>query len=111
MFCIPQDGSELAKVEIGRQAAIFGNATRAICWMSGVEDLEGVQWAVTWVAMAFAHCEDPGNDDRNNDAFLLVDAATRPYPGIGARGVLSANASKKYDTPAPWRLVISIRNG
>lgn len=85
LLCIPQDGSELAKIEIGRQAAIFGNATRAICWMSNIHDLAGLQWAVTWLAMGFARHEANLKDEQVDGAFMLVDSMARKSPGIGVR--------------------------
>ena len=100
LFCIPQDGSELAKIEIGRQAAIFGNATRAICWMSNIDDLTGLQLAITWLAMAFARHEDNLNDRQIDGAFMLVDSMTRKCPGIGFREGIFSTTIPRQETLA-----------
>jgi hypothetical protein len=49
LFCIPQDRSELSKIEISRQAAIFGGAYRAIAWLNYVDGWKGLNLALEFM--------------------------------------------------------------
>jgi len=53
LLCIPQDRSERAVVEISRQAAIFGAASRAVVWLNDIDDWSGVQAAIQWLAAEY----------------------------------------------------------
>jgi hypothetical protein len=53
LFCIPQDRSPLALLEISRQAAIFGTASRAACWLNTITDWKGLRAAVQWLSIVF----------------------------------------------------------
>lgn len=50
LFCIPQDRSPLGDVEISRQAAIFGEATKAIVWLNDITEWTGIQGGLQWLA-------------------------------------------------------------
>lgn len=51
LFCIPQDGSERASIEIARQATIFGNATNVVSWLNHISDWSGMRLAVEWLSL------------------------------------------------------------
>ena len=50
LFCIPQDRSELSKIEIARQAAVFGGAYQAIAWFNYIEEWNGLLHALDYMA-------------------------------------------------------------
>ncbi|KUI59638.1 hypothetical protein VP1G_06882 [Cytospora mali] len=102
LLCIPQDRSELAQVEISRQAAIFGNAKLAICWMSSIGHLEGLRWAITWLAVTYAHLESGGTSDERMDSVMnVVDHITRSFPGLGVPESLPMEVRFKGLVPGP----------
>lgn len=47
LFCIPQDGSKLAGIEISRQADIFRNSTKSALWLNDIESWDALSNAVT----------------------------------------------------------------
>lgn len=53
LFCIPQDGSELANVEIARQSAIFRNASSSVVWLNDVETWHTLPDVIAWLALSF----------------------------------------------------------
>lgn len=53
LFCIPQDRSELARNEISRQAAIFGEAAQPICWLNSITNWKGLRAAIHFLALRF----------------------------------------------------------
>ncbi|KAG8526664.1 uncharacterized protein KY384_008093 [Bacidia gigantensis] len=59
LLCIPQDGSELADIEIARQAAIFGGATRATIWLNDIDDWSGIQLGLQWLALQYLQVSAP----------------------------------------------------
>ena len=63
LFCIPQDYSRIAEIEIARQAAIFRSANRALCWLNMMDDWSGLRAALHWLALrGLAYEFGPGND-------------------------------------------------
>ncbi|KAF2122746.1 hypothetical protein BDV96DRAFT_561309 [Lophiotrema nucula] len=53
LFCIPQDGSELATTEIARQHTIFKNSTVAAAWINGVSSWEIEASAIEWLSLSY----------------------------------------------------------
>jgi hypothetical protein len=51
LFCIPQDRSERALLEIARQAEIFGNATAVVAWLNEITDWTGLRKTVEWLSL------------------------------------------------------------
>ncbi|KAG8529119.1 uncharacterized protein KY384_005754 [Bacidia gigantensis] len=74
LFCIPQDRSERALLEIARQAAIFGNAEFAVAWLNDAIDWRCLRSATKWFSQSYlrkqslAQCsEDQATIELNND--------------------------------------------
>ena len=53
LFCIPQDRSKEAQVEISRQAAIFAGAACSVVWLNEVETWNGVDNALHWLSLGY----------------------------------------------------------
>ncbi|KAI0454256.1 hypothetical protein F5B21DRAFT_246197 [Xylaria acuta] len=53
LFCIPQDGSHRAQLEIANQAAIFRRSKRCIAWINDVESWDTLQSALDWLALKY----------------------------------------------------------
>lgn len=53
LFCIPQDRSPIALVEISRQAGIFRCAKACMVWFNDVQCWTGVSAAVRWLSMKY----------------------------------------------------------
>ena len=53
LFCIPQDRSPIALVEISRQAGIFRGAKSCIVWLNDVRGWTGVSAAVQWLSLKY----------------------------------------------------------
>jgi len=53
LVCIPQDGSELSKREISRQATIFREASCAIMWLNNIERWEHLPAVLKWLCAKF----------------------------------------------------------
>ncbi|CAK4034565.1 Hypothetical predicted protein [Lecanosticta acicola] len=51
LFCIPQDGSELGRAEIARQAQIFQNAEYVVAWFNDVESFASLREALVIMAL------------------------------------------------------------
>ena len=50
LFCIPQDRSERALIEISRQAQIFGNAMVVVAWLNDINDWTGLRRTIMWLS-------------------------------------------------------------
>lgn len=53
LFCIPQDGSELADMEIARQSTIFRNSSSSIVWFNDVEAWQTLPGVIAWLSLKF----------------------------------------------------------
>lgn len=53
LFCIPQDGSDVADVEINNQASIFRGSSRCIAWIHDIKSWDGVQKALDWWSLRY----------------------------------------------------------
>ncbi|KAL9064114.1 MAG: hypothetical protein Q9161_009085 [Pseudevernia consocians] len=53
LFCIPQDRSPIALVEISRQAGIFRGANSCMVWFNDVQCWTGVSAAVQWLSIKY----------------------------------------------------------
>jgi hypothetical protein len=53
LFCIPQDHSERAKIEISRQATIFREASFTIMWMNDIAEWKYLPAAIEWMCLVF----------------------------------------------------------
>jgi hypothetical protein len=53
LFCIPQDRSERATLEIARQAEIFGAAHTAIAWLNNVDSWSGLREGILWFGATY----------------------------------------------------------
>jgi hypothetical protein len=79
LFCIPQDGSKLANVEISRQADIFRNSTTSVAWLSDVESWDAVSNVVTWLALSYLRSASaPGLYETQSSLDEAFEAADRP---------------------------------
>ena len=59
LFCIPQDRSERALLEIARQAEIFGNATSVVAWLNDIQDWTGLLKTIEWLSLyCIQNCGD-----------------------------------------------------
>jgi hypothetical protein len=73
LFCIPQDGSELMQVEIGRQASIFQNATFAVAWLNDVESFDALRQAL--IIMSYSLLALPDGCDEWDVYYWAIDTA------------------------------------
>lgn len=53
LFCIPQDGSLIADIEIGRQTEIFRRASNCVAWLHDVCSWGSVRSALDWIGLRF----------------------------------------------------------
>ena len=53
LFCIPQDRSERALLEISRQAAIFGAARNVVVWFNDTVGWEGLRNVAKWLSFVY----------------------------------------------------------
>ena len=53
LICIPQDGSELSKVEISRQATIFREASATVMWLNDIDEWKSLPAVVEWLCFRF----------------------------------------------------------
>lgn len=53
LFCIPQDGSLIADIEIGRQTEIFRRANNCVAWLHDVCSWGSVRSALDWIGLRF----------------------------------------------------------
>lgn len=53
LFCIPQDESERAQLEIANQAAIFKSSQRCLAWINDVEAWDVVEYALDWMCLKY----------------------------------------------------------
>lgn len=53
LFCIPQNGSPLADIEIANQSSIFKGATETIAWVNDVESWPIVQHHLNWLGLKY----------------------------------------------------------
>lgn len=53
LFCIPQDGSLIADIEIGRQTEIFRHANNCVAWLHDVCSWGSVRSALDWIGLRF----------------------------------------------------------
>lgn len=51
LFCIPQDGSPQAEIEIANQASIFHGASRCIAWINDVDSWKLVRRSMEWMSL------------------------------------------------------------
>ncbi|OHF00812.1 hypothetical protein CORC01_03886 [Colletotrichum orchidophilum] len=51
LFCIPQDRSERAALEIASQASIFKGSSNCIAWINDVDSWHGVLAALDWMSL------------------------------------------------------------
>ncbi|KAI0456528.1 hypothetical protein F5B21DRAFT_468055 [Xylaria acuta] len=51
LFCIPQDNSPEADIEIARQASIFRGCRRCIAWINDVTSWDGVKSGLKWLSL------------------------------------------------------------
>jgi hypothetical protein len=51
LFCIPQDRSELALLEISRQAKIFATAKAVVAWLWDLKEWRGLLNIIEWLAL------------------------------------------------------------
>ncbi|KAK8074079.1 hypothetical protein PG994_004978 [Apiospora phragmitis] len=51
LFCIPQDGSPDADIEIARQASIFRGCQSSIAWLNDVNSWDGVKHGLRWLSL------------------------------------------------------------
>lgn len=51
LFCIPQDGSPQANIEIANQASIFHGASRCIAWLNDVDSWSLVRRSMEWMSL------------------------------------------------------------
>ncbi|KAH6697287.1 hypothetical protein F5X68DRAFT_238658 [Plectosphaerella plurivora] len=51
LFCIPQDKSKRAEIEISRQTFIFQGSSHCIAWVYDVESWDGVGAALDWICL------------------------------------------------------------
>lgn len=63
----PQDGSDIAIQEIGRQAGIFRNASRAIAWLHDVADLSCLNAMLRWFTLSLILFEPGSSDAKRRD--------------------------------------------
>lgn len=61
LFCIPQDGSQLAQIEISRQSTIFRRAQKCVAWLHDVESWEGVSRALDWMGLKYLAASSKGD--------------------------------------------------
>ncbi|KAJ4152250.1 hypothetical protein NW754_004045 [Fusarium falciforme] len=87
LFCIPQDRSAIAIAEIARQAAIFGAAERAVCWLNTIEDWRGLRASVQWLTLVYySHSQREGEVKAKIDREIsdLSEALKEPTELFGA---------------------------
>lgn len=65
LFCIPQDGSRIADIEIGRQTEIFRGAHTCVAWFHDITSWASVSYALDWIGLRF-----------------LTSTTTFRYPGV-----------------------------
>ncbi|KAF2122737.1 hypothetical protein BDV96DRAFT_561294 [Lophiotrema nucula] len=53
LVCIPQDGSPLQQIEIGRQADIFSSARYAAIWANQIHDWTGLRATIAWLGLRY----------------------------------------------------------
>lgn len=94
LVCIPQDGSDIAIQEIGRQAGIFRNASRAIAWLHDVADLSCLNAMLRWFTLSLILFEPGSSDAKRRDEMKekeLQRIAHKPSgllaPGQGFRRI------------------------
>ena len=90
LLCIPQDRSELALIEMSRQAAIFTTAKAVVAWLWDVRDWHGLSDIIEWLAnFCIRNRGEVGNDLPDPPAhqyteMVLEDAPQdSPYTPIG----------------------------
>lgn len=79
LFCIPQDESERAQLEIANQAAIFKSSRRCLAWINDVESWEVVENALDWMCIKYLKITS-SLEDGKCDRMLrnVADAADSP---------------------------------
>lgn len=79
LFCIPQDKSERAQLEIANQAAIFKSSERCLAWINDVETWDVVEHALDWMCLKYLKMTSR-LDRAKADSLLqtVVDAANNP---------------------------------
>lgn len=65
LVCIPQDGSERARIEISHQASIFRGASTAIVWFNDIDVWTSLEASIQWLCASFLQfneSEQPESD-------------------------------------------------
>ena len=80
LFCIPQDGSPLAGIEIARQSAIFRGADRCVAWLHDAGSWDGISRALDWVGLIYLDTTSRDNIYDISDEMLgqVIDSADGP---------------------------------
>lgn len=53
LVCIPQDHSDLSRIEISRQAKIFQSASITVMWLHDIQGWSGLSTALEWLSLDF----------------------------------------------------------
>lgn len=90
LLCIPQDRSELALLEISRQAAVFATAKAVIAWVWDVRDWHGLSDIIGWLTSfcirnrGEVEIDLPDPPTNQHTEMVLEDALLEtPYTPIG----------------------------
>ncbi len=108
LFCIPQDRSERAIIEIARQASIFGNADFAVAWLNDSINWECLRSATKWFSQSYfraqSSIEQIGDQatielSKEDQTSLeeLIELVLDLSHGLG-----SASGDEEDTSPLPW---------
>ena len=112
LFCIPQDRSQRALQEIGRQAAIFRGSTNGIIWFSEMESWKGLQSAIQWLAVMYLKLTNSNPQMANSVLETLAVHAAAPIQmvdhilqqGVPSRRFLRETATVRERMFYRWRV-------
>ena len=111
LFCIPQDRSERALIEISRQAAIFGNARSVIAWLHDALCWDGLRTVTKWLSFVYLNTSANVSGGKYNildlnpadEAFL--DDAIELYiwdPVDFSQQTVPSSEEGNLAEPVPW---------
>lgn len=108
LFCIPQDRSERALIEIARQASIFGNADLAVAWLNDTINWECLRSATKWFSRSYFRAQSsiqqigdlPAIELSNEDQTSLEELIELVLDISQELG--SAQGDEEDMSPLPW---------
>ena len=102
LFCIPQDRSDRAVIEIAKQAAIFGAAAEAFIWLNDITEWAGVQAAIQWLAVDFLNNTTSSSSYDTQRVLLKVNKTPTSGPHLFQKFDLLSDHIGVGDGPSGW---------